>query len=145
MSFGDNFFAHRRLRIEVFQVEGYENSHKIVIGNNVSINPNCHIGAINRIEIHDNVLIGGSVLITDHQHGCISEDELIIPPKDRKLWSKGPVIIERNVWIGEGVSVMPGVRIGENSIIGTNSVVTKNIPSNCVAAGNPCKVIKFLS
>ena len=53
-----------------------------------------------------------------------------------------PVFIEDNVWIGESVSVLPGVRIGKNSIIGANSVVTKNIPENSIAVGNPARVIK---
>ena len=61
--------------------------------------------------------------------------------KDRPLSSK-PVVIENNVWIGELCSVLPGVIIGENSIIGANSVVTKSIPANFIAVGNPVKVIK---
>lgn len=53
-------------------------------------------------------------------------------------------MIEDNVWIGEGVKIMKGVAIGKNTVIGAGSVVTKNLPSNIVAAGNPCKVIKSL-
>jgi acetyltransferase-like isoleucine patch superfamily enzyme len=67
---------------------------------------------------------------------------LSIPPSERKLISKGPVIIGDNVWVGEGVAILPNVTIGRNCIIGTNSVVTKSIPENSVAAGIPAKVIK---
>jgi acetyltransferase-like isoleucine patch superfamily enzyme len=69
---------------------------------------------------------------------------LELPPMSRPLVSKGAVIIKDNVWIGEGVAIMPGVTIGENSIIATNAVVTKDIPPNCVAAGVPAKVIKII-
>ncbi len=142
---GRNFHAQRRIRLEAFNIDTYRyNKFRIMIGDNVHINWNCHIGAINKIEIHDNVLIGSNVLITDHQHGKITSEALKLPPEKRELWSKGPVIIERNVWIGEGVAVMPGVTIGENSIVGANSVVTKDIPANCVAAGNPTKIIRYL-
>ena len=61
--------------------------------------------------------------------------------KERSLSSKS-VIIKDNVWLGEHVSVLPGVTIGENSIIGANSVVTKSIPANSIAVGIPAKVIK---
>ena len=65
-------------------------------------------------------------------------------PSLRKLYSKGPVIIEDNVWIGEGVAILPNVIIGENSIIGANAVVTKDIPRNSVVGGNPAKIIRTL-
>lgn len=143
---GDWVIFYRRVRIEAFDhlAEYNSSKYKIEVGNGVSINWDCHIGAINKVKIGNGVLIGSKVLITDHQHGKINFEALKLPPEQRKLWSKGPVIIKDNVWIGEGVCVMPGVTIGENSIIGANSVVTKDIPANCVAAGVPAKVIKEL-
>ena len=65
-------------------------------------------------------------------------------PNLRSLSSKGPVIIEDNVWIGTKASIMPGVRIGKGAIIAANSVVTHDIPPYCVAAGIPAKVIKVV-
>ena len=62
----------------------------------------------------------------------------------RKLISKGPVIISDNVWVGEGVVILPDVSIGKNAIIGANTVVTKDVPDNAVVAGNPAKLIKIL-
>lgn len=137
---GENFHAERRLRLETFNVGNYVSSHKIIIGNNVRINWDCHIGACNMVEIHDNVLRGSRVLIIDHQHGKIDKEDIKCPPIMRTLWSKGSVIIEENCCIGEGVCIMPGVRIGKNSIIGANSVVTKDVPENCVVAGIPAKL-----
>lgn len=64
---------------------------------------------------------------------------------DPRAGKPKPVIIEENVWIGEGVKVLKGVTIGKNSVIGAGSVVTKSIPDNVIAAGNPCKVIKQIN
>lgn len=142
---GENFVADSGFRIECW--EEYQNrrfSPIISIGNNVSFNYRCHIGAINRIIIGNNVLVGSQVLITDHFHGNW-EKEFDIPPKERELYSKGEVVIEDNVWIGEGVCILPNVHIGKNSVIGANSVVLNDIPANCVAAGNPAKVIKIIN
>jgi len=115
---------------------------QIIIGSNVSIGDDCHITAINRIEIGNNVLIGKKITITDNSHGEINFESLLFSPVDRRLYSEGAVFIEDNVWIGDKVSILPNVRIGQNSIIGANAVVTKDIPANCVAVGIPAKVIK---
>lgn len=142
---GDNFYCYWGLRIETYsQHNDVKFNPQIIIGNDVSINPDCHIGAINRIEIHDGVLLASRVFITDHFHGGITCEDLQIPPRQRILSSKGAVIIKKNAWLGEGVAVMPGVTIGENAVIGANSVVTRNIPDNAIAAGVPAKVIKQL-
>ena len=114
----------------------------IVIGKNVSIGEYCHLTSINKIVIGDGVLTGRWVTITDNSHGSITNTELDIKPIDRPLYSKGEVVIERNVWIGDKVTILPGVHIGEGTIIAANSVVTKDIPSFCVAAGAPAKIIK---
>ena len=70
------------------------------------------------------------------EHSC--PDEIV---KERKIFTK-PVKICQNAWLGENIAVLSGVTIGKNSIIGANSVVSKNIPENCIAVGNPAKVIK---
>lgn len=93
------------------------------------------IGSFEKIIIGNNVKVGANVLITDSDWHL--DDPRVSGPK--------PVFIGDNVWLGYGVIVMKGVTIGENSIIGINSVVTKNIPSNVIAAGNPCKVIKKIN
>ena len=119
-------------------------SPSLIIGNNCRIGEYTHITAINKIEIGDNLLTGRFVIITDHSHGDVSKFDAGIPPASRKLNSKGKVVIGNNVWLGDKVSVLSGVNIGDNVIVGANSVVTKNIPSNCVVAGIPAKIIKQL-
>ncbi len=139
---GDNFFSRYNLRIEA--IKNYNNqtySPQIQIGNNVQFNSDIHIGCIEYIEIGDNCLLGSRILITDHDHGTTEYDCLQLPPLERKLHSKGPVIIKKNVWIGDGVSILAGVTIGENSIIGTNAVVTKSVPANSILVGNPARLI----
>ena len=140
---GNNFYCYWGVRIETYSCHnGMKFNPQIIIGNNVSINPDCHIGAINRIEIHDGVLMASRVFITDHFHGKINREELLVSPQKRILFAKGTVIIKKNAWLGEGVAVMPGVTIGENSVIGANAVVTKDIPDNSIAVGIPAKEIK---
>ena len=140
ISFGENVVIGRGGRIETFKSSRNPNqSPMIIIGDNVNINWYCHIAAINKIEIHENTLIGSYVLITDHSHG--DRTDIKISPLIRDLVSKGPIIIERNCWIGEKCSILPGVTIGRNSIIGANSVVTHDIPPYSIAAGVPAKVI----
>jgi acetyltransferase-like isoleucine patch superfamily enzyme len=116
----------------------------IQIGNGVSIGENAHITCINKIIIGNNVLTGKKVLITDNAHGTSDKNFLDIAPIKRPLFSKGPVIIEDNVWIGEKASIMPGVHIGKGAIIGANAVVTKDVPAYSVVAGNPAIVKKQL-
>lgn len=116
----------------------------IKIGNNSSIGDNSHITCINKIIIGENVRMGKKIFITDNAHGASERNLLDIRPNLRPLYSKGPVIIEQNVWIGEMVCIMPGVTIGRGSIIGANDVVTKSIPPYCVVGGNPAKIIKQL-
>lgn len=120
-------------------------SPKINIGKNTHIGEYNHITAINSITIGNGVLTGRWVTITDNAHGKSCYDDLCILPHLRDLYSKGPVIIEDNVWIGDKVSIMPNVRIGESSIIAANSVVTKNVPPFSVVAGIPATIIKTIT
>lgn len=87
-----------------------------IIGNNVSYNYYCHIGCLNKIVIGDNVMLGSRVVIEAHSHG--TTDYLNMHVAKRKLHSKGPIIIEDNVWIGENACILENGRIGKCSIIG---------------------------
>lgn len=142
IDFGKNLTTGYHCRIESYSCNGQKS---LFFGNNVQINDFVHIAALEKVKIGNNVLIAGKVFITDLEHGSYIGNEYDSNPcsivKDRQLSSKA-VIIEDNVWIGEHVSVLPGVTIGENSIIGANSVVTKSIPPNSIAVGCPARVIK---
>lgn len=146
ISIGDNFSSLYNLRLEAWdEFEGEQFFPEIIIGNDVILNTDVHIGCINKIVIGNNVLFASRIYISDHSHGDITFDALSLPPRKRPLISKGPVIIDDNVWIGEGVSILPNVHIGKNCIIGANSVVTKSFPENSVIAGIPAKLLRVLS
>ena len=104
-----------------------------------------HIGANESVVIGNRVLIASKVFISDHDHGAYGKDgqhtDPRIAPWDRPIFSS-PVVIEDDVWIGESVSVLAGVRIGRGAIIGAMSTVTKDIPPYCIAVGSPARVIK---
>lgn len=145
ITIGKNFIADYRCKIEAWdEYQGVKFSPQIIIGDNVIFNPDCHIGCINRIEIGNNVLFASKVFMEDCYHGQIDRNNLEVPPSERKLISKGSIIIEDNVWIGEGVAILPNVRIGKNSIIGANAVVTKSFSPYSIIGGNPARLIKLL-
>ena len=109
----------------------------------MNIGDDCHITSSNKIVIGDNVLFGKKVTVTDNSHGrCDNLDELSFHPIIRDVFSKGAVIIKDRVWIGDKATILPGVTIGEGAIVGANSVVTKDVPDNCIVAGIPAKIIK---
>jgi acetyltransferase-like isoleucine patch superfamily enzyme len=120
-------------------------SPEIQIGKNCYFGAYNHITCINKISIGDNVLTGKWVTITDNNHGETTFDSVSIPPGQRALTSKGPVIIGDNVWIGDKATILGGVTIGESVIIAANSVVTKDVPPYSVVAGIPAKVIKKMN
>ncbi len=104
------------------------------IGKNVFINSCCRFQDNGGIEIGDKTMIGPNVTIVTVNYEINPETRINAIPK--------PVKIGKNVWIGADCTILPGVIIGENSIIGAGSVVTKDIPANIVVAGNPAKLIK---
>jgi len=147
---GESFGAGSGLWLEA--INSYKNvchTPKIEIGKNVSFGYWCHVGAIGSIKIKDDVLFGSRVLVTDHSHGKYGGHDVSNPfqssPIDRPLSYTGPIIIEKNVWIGDGVVILGGVTIGEGVVIAANSVVTKSIPEGVIAGGVPAKIIKSYS
>ena len=110
--------------------------HHVHLGSNIYANAGLKLVDDTHIYIGDNTMLGPNVVIATAGH-----------PIDPTLRSKGlqynlPVRIGRNCWLGAGVIVMPGVTVGDNSVIGAGSVVTRDIPSGVVAVGNPCKVLR---
>ena len=151
IKYGKNFTTGVGCRVEAYNFQTLSNDKKkapqLIIGNNVQINDYVHLSCAESVIIENNVLIASKVYISDLNHGNYSSvnnskhsspNEVV---KDRKIFTK-PVKICENVWLGENVAVLSGTIIGKNSIIGANSVVSKDIPKNCIAVGNPAKIIK---
>ena len=111
---------------------------KIVIGDGTSINLYFHCGAAESITIGKNVSVAGRVYITDHDH----EFEHPVLPVTKAGLRISPVVIEDEVWLGEGCAILKGVTIGKRSVVGANAVVTKNVPAFTVVGGVPARVIK---
>lgn len=112
--------------------------YNITVGNNFFLNLNCKLMDSGKITIGDNVFIAPNVCIITEEHAMDAEQ------RAAGLEYTHAVNIGDNVWICAGAMVLPGVTIGSNSVIGAGSVVTKDIPPNSLAVGNPCKVIRTL-
>lgn len=108
----------------------------IRLGKNVFINHNCSFLDIGGITIEDDVQIGPSVNLTSENHP--------LDPSDRKTLLPKPIVIRRNAWIGAGATILPGVTVGENSVVAAGAVVNRDVPPNTVVAGVPAKVVKAL-
>jgi len=148
MTIEEKFSAGKNLKLQTWkEYRGLPTGRipSLIIRNNVTIMDNCQISCMDRIEIGSGSLLGDNVFVTDNFHGnnCISEMEMA--PIERRLFSKGPVIIGRNVWIGRNVCIMPGVTVGDGVVIGANAVVTSDIPNNAIAVGCPAKVVKHIN
>ncbi len=109
----------------------------IMIGDYCLISPGVRISSAESIRIGDNCMFAANVYISDSDwHGIYN--------RIRPFRCTKPVVLENNVWLGESVIVNKGVTIGENSVIGAGAVVTKDIPANVIAAGNPARIIKTI-
>jgi len=127
-SCGENLQVRPRVHFECIE--------NIELGNSVSFNYNCFINAYGDLKIGNNCLIGPGVTIITANHYFKGYEDI------RSLGhNKRPVIIGNNVWIAANVTILPGVIIGDNVIIGAGSVVTRSVPSNKVIAGNPARQI----
>ncbi|MDO4320455.1 MAG: sugar O-acetyltransferase [Bacteroidales bacterium] len=110
--------------------------YNIEIGENFYTNVNCVILDGAKVRFGDNVFVAPNCGFYTAGHPLDSES------RNRGLEYARPITVEDNVWIGAGVSVLPGVTIGHNSVIGAGSVVNRDIPPHSLAAGNPCRVIR---
>ncbi|MGN1317369.1 MAG: acyltransferase [Lachnospirales bacterium] len=146
INIGDNFtvrssFLSNLVGLYQRSIVFARNGGKINIGNNVGLS-GVTIYARNSIAIGDNTLIGGNTKILDNDFHPVDPD-LRLKNSSENMAEK-PIVIGDNVFIGCNCLIMKGTKIGSNSTIGAGSVVCGNIPENCVAAGNPAKVIKIL-
>jgi acetyltransferase-like isoleucine patch superfamily enzyme len=145
---GHGFRALDHLWIDAIEYDRAGNHYKpsIVIGNTVTFGYFVHVAATHSVRIGNDVLVGSRVVITDHNHGIYKGALQSCPfdrPAYRLLTSDMETVVEDNVWIGDGVAILPGARIGKGSIIGANSVVNGTIPDYCIAAGIPARPLRF--
>jgi maltose O-acetyltransferase len=112
---------------------------RIVIGRNVRLNATT-VQAAELIEIGDDCILGDANLMDTDMHP-ISADRRRNPAAETR---SAPIVLERNVWVGGQAAVLPGVRIGENSVVGFRAVVTSDVPPNVVVAGNPARVVRAI-
>ncbi len=110
----------------------------IRVGRNVFINQNCTFHDLGGIFIADDVLIGPNVSIITSGHP-------VEPSQRRACVIARPVVIERNVWIAAGATIIGGVTVGENAVVAAGSVVTRDVPPNRLVAGNPASVIRAVA
>lgn len=111
----------------------------VTIGENFYANHNVTILDCAQVTIGDNVLVGPNCVIAAVGHAIDQQQ------RDRGLSFAYPITIGNSVWLGASVTVLPGVTIGDNTIIGAGSVVSKDIPSGVIALGNPCKVVRKIT
>ena len=114
-----------------FQIDS---AKSVFIGKNVFANHGLTVMSVGTITIEDGVMMGPEVAMLTVNH----------EPKNIRMIKTKEIVIKKNAWIGARVSILPGVTIGENAIVGTGSIVTKDIPANSIAVGNPARVIKSI-
>ncbi len=146
------FFVHRRSDIKIGPEAHVEFGHSVrfmqdftghfygnvTIGNNVYFNRGCYVSIYERLSVGDNCLFGENVSIHDMNY---------VLARDRKpIASRGfmtaPIVIGNNVWVGAKVTIVQGVHIGDNAVIGANAVVTHDVPADHIAAGIPARVLR---
>lgn len=108
----------------------------IRFGKNIFINQNVTFVDLGGIDIEDDVLIGPMCRLITVNH--------LVDPAERRGLEVKPVVIKKNAWLGANVTVLPGVTIGENSIVSADATVTKDVPANVIVAGTPARVIKTI-
>jgi acetyltransferase-like isoleucine patch superfamily enzyme len=108
------------------------------IGRNVFINQNCTFYDLGGLDIADDVMIGPNVSIITSGHP-------VEPSRRRAFTIAKPIVIERNVWIAAGATIIGGVTVGENSVVAAGSVVTRDVPPNTLVGGNPARFIRSIA
>lgn len=134
----------------IFGTLSSQSGGKIKMGKYTKIGEHSRVTAVESVTIGDYTAIANGTVITDNNNHPINPDYRYYMRQqaatdDSRLWkhsSHAPVVIGKNVWIGDNVRIQKGVTIGDNSIIAANSIVTKDVPSNSIAAGNPARIVK---
>ena len=111
---------------------------EIRVGRNVFVNQNCTFYDLGGLDIADDVMIGPNVNIITARHP-------LEPSRRRGVTIGKPIVIERNVWIAAGATIIGGVTVGENSVVAAGSVVTRTVPPNTLVGGNPARIIRSIA
>src|SRR5215213_3039526 len=112
---------------------------EVVIGRKTVFGQDCTISAYERVRIGEQCVIADRAMFIDFDHGVVEVER---PIRLQGIYTR-EVVVGSNVWVGYGACILRGVQVGDNAIVGTNSVVTKDLPANAVAAGVPAKVIRM--
>ncbi|HTI66226.1 MAG TPA: sugar O-acetyltransferase [Caulobacteraceae bacterium] len=108
------------------------------VGRNVFVNQNCTFYDLGGLDIADDVMIGPNVSLITSGHP-------LEPSRRRAFVTARPIVIERNVWIAAGATVIGGVTVGENAVVAAGSVVTRDVPANTLVGGNPARIIRSIA
>lgn len=142
MRFGDRVTIGPYARLETIpSYAGVYLAPALVIEDGVSIGWFAHVACADSVRIGQDTLMAGSVFISDHNHGFSNPESFGARPADTPL-EISPVSIGKRCWIGEHVSILPGVTVGDDCVIGAGSVVTHDIPAGSIAVGVPARPIK---
>ncbi len=128
----DKLIPNRGKNVDIRTPLAGVNLGKVVIGNNVVIMNGSLMMASGGITIEDNTMLAANVQLISNNHDL----------DERAVITCLPIHIKKNCWIGAGATILRGVTIGENAVVGAGSVVTKDVPDNVIVAGNPAKIIK---
>ncbi len=123
--------------VELCTFSTSEGTGELVIGDHCLISPGVRISAARRVELRDDCMLASGVYLTDADWHDVHD-------RTRAPGRCAPIVLERNVWIGDGAIVCKGVHIGENTIVGAGSVVVSDLPADSIAAGNPARVMRPL-
>ncbi len=129
----------------------YSQTHgKIIVGSYVRIGRGVQIRSGRLVEIGNNSIISANVIISDNNNHPLSVQfrkvrSLMPPSSEMHLWkwsTINPIVIKENVWVGENARICKGVTVGKNSIVAASAIVTKDVPDNCIVAGNPARIVR---
>jgi acetyltransferase-like isoleucine patch superfamily enzyme len=141
ISIGHNVLIRKGARLEAVGPD-MGGGPKLMIGDGTAIQFYFHCGAAEQVKIGRNVLMGGRVYITDHDH---SFDEAELSARESPRLKVAPVEICDGAFLGEGCAILKGVRVGKRAVVAANAVVTRDVPDFTVVAGVPARVVKHLT
>ena len=124
----------RRISFRVFPPFYTDFGKNITVGEGVFINACCHFQDHGGVIIGDGCQIGHNVVFATLNHG--------LPPEERQTTYPAPIVLGRNVWVGSNATILPGMTIGDNAVVGAGAVVTKDVEANTIVGGVPAKLIK---